>query len=135
MGNVFQTRLQVDVRYDLKGSLWGRQTIDPAKGYNVDRTVELKDQDFLNQKQKFKVGPIYHKKLVEIIKKDAQFFGQNNIIDYSLLVGIHNRSEHPSDVSSSFQSPQPMMEFDQMSGSETDTRNFDWNEGGATTAT
>jgi len=24
MGNVFQTRFQVDVRYDLKGSLWGR---------------------------------------------------------------------------------------------------------------
>ena len=27
---------------------------------------------------------------------DAQFFADNNIIDYSLLVGVHNRSEHPS---------------------------------------
>jgi len=34
---------------------------------------------------------------MEIIKKDSAFFSANNIIDYSLLVGVHNRSEHPKD--------------------------------------
>lgn len=34
---------------------------------------------------------------MEIIKKDSAFFNQLNIIDYSLLVGVHNRSEHPKD--------------------------------------
>ena len=36
------------------------------------------------------------KKLLKIIEKDAEFFAENNIIDYSLLVGVHNKVEHPS---------------------------------------
>ena len=68
------------------------------KGFTVDRTEALKDQDFLDKKEKFKVGSFHQKKLIEIIKKDAAFFGDNGIIDYSLLVGIHNRSEHPNQL-------------------------------------
>jgi len=41
--NVFRTPLKIDLRYDLKGSLYGRRTIDPALGYNADRTIALKD--------------------------------------------------------------------------------------------
>jgi hypothetical protein len=37
------------------------------------------------------------KRIMEIIKKDSAFFAANNIIDYSLLVGVHNRSEHPKE--------------------------------------
>mmetsp|Transcript_38125 Transcript_38125/g.50043 ORF Transcript_38125/g.50043 Transcript_38125/m.50043 type:complete len:83 (-) Transcript_38125:285-533(-) len=33
---------------------------------------------------------------MQILRLDAQFFSDNNIIDYSVLVGVHNRSEHPS---------------------------------------
>ena len=35
-------------------------------------------------------------RILEVLKMDANFFAENHIIDYSLLVGIHNRSEHPS---------------------------------------
>ncbi len=62
----------------------------------VDRTVALKDLDFLNKKEVFKVGHENRERLVKILRRDAQFFAENNIIDYSLLVGVHNRSEHPS---------------------------------------
>lgn len=41
--NVFNTPLKIDLRYDLKGSLYGRRTIDPTLGYNADRTIALKD--------------------------------------------------------------------------------------------
>lgn len=33
---------------------------------------------------------------MKILQQDAQFFAENGIIDYSLLVGVHNRSMHTS---------------------------------------
>ena len=56
MNNVFQTTKKIDLRYDLKGSTYGRQTIKDKSGVMVDRTVALKDLDFLNRKEFFKVG-------------------------------------------------------------------------------
>ena len=96
MNNVFQTTKKIDLRYDLKGSTFGRQTIKEKQGVQIDRTVALKDVDFLNKKEVFKVGYENKQRIMNILRQDAQFFADNNIIDYSLLVGIHNRSEHPS---------------------------------------
>ena len=84
------------MRFDLKGSTFGRQTIKDKSGMKIDRTVALKDLDFINKKEIFKVGHENKQRLMSILRQDAQFFAENNIIDYSLLVGIHNRSEHPS---------------------------------------
>ena len=56
MNNVFQTAKKIDVRYDLKGSTYGRRTIKLDEGYTVDRTIALKDNDFLDKKESFKVG-------------------------------------------------------------------------------
>ena len=81
----------------MKGSLYGRRTIDPTLGYNADRTIALKDQDFLDKKEKIKIGHANKRRIMQIIEKDSAFFNQENIIDYSLLVGVHNRSEHPQD--------------------------------------
>jgi len=33
------------------------------------------------------------RRIMEIIKKDCTFFMQNNIIDYSLLIGVNNKSD------------------------------------------
>lgn len=57
-----------------------------------DTTIALKDNDFVGKKEKFKVGGEIKKKLIDIINKDADFFARNEIIDYSLLVGVHNRA-------------------------------------------
>ena len=62
----------------------------------VDRNVALKDLDFLNKKEVFKVGHENKQRILNILRMDAQFFAENKIIDYSLLIGIHNRSEHPN---------------------------------------
>ena len=42
------------------------------------------------------VGGEIKKRLMEVIAKDVQFFAANEIIDYSLLVGIHYKNQHPS---------------------------------------
>ena len=41
-------------------------------------------------------------RILEIAKKDSDFFRDNNIIDYSMLIGVTNRSEHPHIFSNSF---------------------------------
>jgi 1-phosphatidylinositol-4-phosphate 5-kinase len=58
-------------------------------------TIALKDNDFVAKKERFKVGGEIKKRLIDIINKDADFFARNEIIDYSLLVGVHNRAQHP----------------------------------------
>jgi len=43
MDNVFSTQLKIDIRYDLKGSTYGRST------EQIDRTIAMKDCDFLEK--------------------------------------------------------------------------------------
>ena len=93
MNNLFCTRFKIDKRYDLKGSTQGRTTYFPPDKQRDD-TVALKDLDFLNEKGKFQVGRDVKKLLMEVIEKDANFFAKVGIIDYSLLVGIHEFNLH-----------------------------------------
>lgn len=57
-------------------------------------TIALKDLDLLRTKEKFKIDGDMKMKLLEIIKKDTAFFARCEIIDYSLLIGIHQRNLH-----------------------------------------
>jgi 1-phosphatidylinositol-4-phosphate 5-kinase len=43
MDNVFSTQRKIDIRYDLKGSTYGRST------EQIDRTIAMKDCDFLEK--------------------------------------------------------------------------------------
>ena len=92
MNNIFCTPLKIGQRFDLKGSTQGRET-----GVNKDPTIALKDNDLLQKKIKFQVGRDNKKKLMEIIGKDTKFFEKCEIIDYSLLLGVHDRKDHQND--------------------------------------
>jgi Ca2+-binding EF-hand superfamily protein len=91
MANMFNTPFEIHRRYDLKGSWVGRSTSEEE---GKDPTVALKDVDFEKQKEKIRVGKDLKDKLVQQIEVDSAFLAQNNIIDYSLLVGI---SDMPDD--------------------------------------
>jgi len=54
----------------------------------------MKDLDFLEENKKFLVGRDNKNELIKIIRKDAEFFADLGIIDYSLLVGVHEKSLH-----------------------------------------
>jgi len=89
MNNVFHTHMKIDKRFDLKGSTQGRSTMeDPETA--CDPTIALKDLDFLKTKEKFKVEGDIKRKLLDTIRKDVNFFASCEIIDYSLLIGVHN---------------------------------------------
>eukprot|EP00931_Biecheleriopsis_adriatica_P059446 TRINITY_DN35567_c0_g2_i1.p1 TRINITY_DN35567_c0_g2~~TRINITY_DN35567_c0_g2_i1.p1 ORF type:complete len:894 (+),score=178.44 TRINITY_DN35567_c0_g2_i1:242-2683(+) len=85
MGNMFNTPFEIHRRYDLKGSWVGRVTKEEHK----DPSVALKDLDFLAAKECIRVGEERRAKLVAQLDRDSAFLCSNNIIDYSLLLGIY----------------------------------------------
>lgn len=84
MNNMFNTPFEIHRRYDLKGSWVGRVTKE-----EVDPSVALKDVDFTSANEKIAVGDERKAKLVAQIEKDSTFLRDNNVIDYSLLLGIY----------------------------------------------
>ena len=86
MKNVFNTNKQIHLRYDLKGSKIGRRVlkgIDDNKG-----DIALKDLDLESQNKKFFLGE-KRDILIKQLKEDTKFLRENDAIDYSLLIGIH----------------------------------------------
>eukprot|EP00435_Cladocopium_sp_Y103_P013880 s1785_g3.t1 len=80
MNNMFNTPFEIHRRYDLKGSWVGRVTtgeFDPS------------DLDFTKANEKIRVGEERKAKLVAQIERDSSFLKENNVIDYSLLLGIY----------------------------------------------
>jgi 1-phosphatidylinositol-4-phosphate 5-kinase len=94
MNNIFHTSKEIHKRYDLKGSTQGRTT---KYSNNVfDPTIALKDNDIINEEEYIIVAPDMAEKLREQIRTDMIFFKNNNIIDYSLLIGIHDKYANPN---------------------------------------
>lgn len=86
MQNVFATQLSINRIYDLKGSTVGRfvSTTESQRSARM-----LKDLD-LNTP--IRIGKERKALLLKQLAKDAYFLKQCNIMDYSLLVGIHEVS-------------------------------------------
>ena len=83
MNNTFDTNFKIDTRYDLKGSLYKREVI------TNNPQIALKDKNLLNNNRKIYLDQLSAQRLLDIIHKDVEFFKENTIIDYSLLLGIH----------------------------------------------
>jgi hypothetical protein len=100
MDNLFSTNKEIHLRYDLKGSSIGRQElnqIDSRMKYDTG-SYALKDLDMDNQ-NKFLIVGDKKEKIVNQLKNDTEFLRKNNIIDYSLLVGIHLK-DHDKNIKS-----------------------------------
>lgn len=87
MQNIMCTTNYIFAKYDLKGSTYKRKT----KG-NQFLTIPGKDINFIEKKIKFGITPGEFRELADQLRKDVDFLGGQNIIDYSLLVGIHDKS-------------------------------------------
>ena len=103
MNNVFFTPLTIHRKYDLKGSTAGRVASESER---KKKSPILKDKDInqgdvklnLNLKQNF-----YRR-----LESDVIFLQENDIMDYSLLLGVHNheqRSEEENLIVSKFRLP------------------------------
>ncbi|XP_032813051.1 phosphatidylinositol 5-phosphate 4-kinase type-2 alpha isoform X4 [Petromyzon marinus] len=85
--NVFSQRLIVHRKYDLKGSTVAREASEKEKAKELPT---FKDNDFINEKQRIVIGEENKKLFLEKLKRDVEFLAQLKIMDYSLLVGIHD---------------------------------------------
>lgn len=85
--NVFSPTRKIHKKYDLKGSRVDREAKDSEK---ENETPTLKDNDFTQHNVKLNIGGDVKVTLMQKVKKDAEFLSKLNIMDYSLLVGIHD---------------------------------------------
>uniref|UniRef100_A0AAY5KHV4 Phosphatidylinositol 5-phosphate 4-kinase type-2 alpha n=1 Tax=Esox lucius TaxID=8010 RepID=A0AAY5KHV4_ESOLU len=85
--NVFSHRLSVYKKYDLKGSTVAREASDKEKAKELPT---YKDNDFINDGQKIYIDDDNKKMFLEKLRKDVEFLAQLKLMDYSLLVGIHD---------------------------------------------
>lgn len=87
MRNVFSPRLTIHKKYDLKGSTVDRAASDKEKTKDLPT---YKDNDFINDEATLYLGKEAKDRLMGIITKDAEFLTSLHLMDYSLIVGIHD---------------------------------------------
>jgi hypothetical protein len=88
MNNLFPPHHDLHRTYDLKGSSLGREFV--PKHFSSSSHV-LKDINWLKNHESLKLGPIKAKKFIEQLEKDVTLLKRLNIMDYSLLIGIHDK--------------------------------------------
>ncbi|KAF9581195.1 Phosphatidylinositol-4-phosphate 5-kinase [Lunasporangiospora selenospora] len=88
MGNVFPPNRDIHETYDLKGSTLGRAISDEELMNNPRATQ--KDLNWITRNRKLELGPEKRHLFVEQIKRDVELLARLNIMDYSLLIGIHD---------------------------------------------
>ncbi len=88
MNNIFTDNLDINLKYDLKGSLHGRTAFPrkpPAEGEDVSNVMQ-KDLDF---NRRLQLGPKARLIFLGQVVLDSEFLDRMGIMDYSLLLGIH----------------------------------------------
>jgi 1-phosphatidylinositol-4-phosphate 5-kinase len=92
MENIFYNTEQFKMheRYDLKGSKVGRRSVKKTSKIRREYKGTLKDLDLGDKK--IHVGADSKTRLVEQLRRDIEFLVRCKIMDYSMLLGIHNHS-------------------------------------------
>jgi hypothetical protein len=94
MANVFGGALSIDRRYDLKGSTHGR--ISSAKE-KAKKSPTFKDLDWVHQESSLVLSHMQRGQLLESVASDLNFLAKHGLMDYSLLVGVHDIKEGASE--------------------------------------
>ena len=92
MENIFHNtdQFKMHERYDLKGSRIGRRSVKKTRKVTHEYKGTLKDLDLGDKK--IHVGADSKVQLMEQLRRDVEFLVRCKIMDYSLLLGIHNHS-------------------------------------------
>ncbi|KAF2813656.1 SAICAR synthase-like protein [Mytilinidion resinicola] len=88
MNNLFPPHRDIHRTFDLKGSTIGRDFKEDELEHNPRAT--LKDLNWLRRNLHLEFGPTKKKAFIEQMEKDVKLLQKLKIMDYSLLVGIHD---------------------------------------------
>lgn len=87
MRNIFAGKYNIHKKFDLKGSTVQRQASEKEKSKELPT---LKDNDFLEENYKLLLPSDAKSQLMKLLKSDTDFLCKMHLMDYSLLVGIHD---------------------------------------------
>ncbi|KAI8346156.1 hypothetical protein BD560DRAFT_338729 [Blakeslea trispora] len=88
MSNVFPPNKDIHETYDLKGSTLGRFL--PEEEIRKNPYAVMKDLNWEKRQRKLKLGPRKRKTFISQLVRDVTLLSQLNIMDYSLLIGVHD---------------------------------------------
>lgn len=88
MNNLFPPHRDIHQTFDLKGSTIGRDLKEEDLQKNPRAT--MKDLNWLRRDYHFEFGPRKKSLFVEQMKRDVALLQRLKIMDYSMLVGIHD---------------------------------------------
>jgi len=91
MANIFPPDKDIHVKYDLKGSKIGR--FIPTEEEINNKLAVLKDLNWIKNEKKLYLGDKKREMFIKQLEKDVKFLSDNNVMDYSLLVGCHNMTK------------------------------------------
>ncbi|QIX00656.1 hypothetical protein AMS68_006173 [Peltaster fructicola] len=86
MNNLFPLHREIHERYDLKGSTVGRETLKEG----ID--VTYKDVNWTHREKRLQFGNLKRTAFLTQLDKDVNLLQRLNLMDYSLLVGVHDAS-------------------------------------------
>jgi len=87
MRNAFSNHLVTHRKFDLKGSTVDREASEKEKEKDLPT---FKDNDFVKERTKIYIGDEAKDKLLETLGADVDFLTGLHLMDYSLLLGIHD---------------------------------------------
>lgn len=95
MNNVFDTKVKVHLKYDLKGSRYQRLSRDPNKKTydDYDFSIPMKDLDYIERKEKILLASNESEIIFKQASADGAFLASKNVNDYSFLIGVHEISK------------------------------------------
>ncbi|KAF2862140.1 SAICAR synthase-like protein [Piedraia hortae CBS 480.64] len=88
MNNLFPPHRDIHQTFDLKGSTIGRDYNEELLKQNPHAT--LKDLNWLRRDLRLHLGPQKRAQFMDQLNRDVAFLQRLEIMDYSLLVGIHD---------------------------------------------
>ncbi|KAJ2892465.1 Phosphatidylinositol-4-phosphate 5-kinase, partial [Coemansia aciculifera] len=87
MSNILPPNKDIHAQFDLKGSLLGRE-LSPEQA--AKPRACMKDKNWVNTRQRLHFGPQKRRAFVKQLIEDVTLLIRLNIMDYSLLVGVHD---------------------------------------------
>lgn len=88
MNNLFPPHRDIHQTFDLKGSTIGRDFKEEELAKNPRAT--LKDLNWLRRDLHLEFGPTKKSAFIEQMQKDVRLLQRLHIMDYSLLIGVHD---------------------------------------------
>lgn len=88
MNNLFPPHRDIHETYDLKGSSLGREY--PEDKAKVKKGATLKDINWIRRRRQLELGPQKRALFEAQLKSDVALLKRLNIMDYSLLIGLHD---------------------------------------------